>query len=253
MAEQTRILIVEDEAVTRDLLATLLRKEYAVTAVGDAASAIKSLAGGAFDLLVLDLNLPDGDGLALARQLGPRPGPAVIMVTSRSDDVDRIIGLELGADDYITKPFNPRELMARVKAVLRRLQAPAPAGTPQTPAAIGFDGWTLDTASRSLRDPRGRDVHLTRAEFDLLVVLASRTGRAQTRDQLLDAIAGRESAPFDRTIDVLIARLRRKIETDPKSPKLILTMPGFGYKFADGAPGDGKPAAGGKAAGKAKS
>jgi DNA-binding response OmpR family regulator len=230
MADQTRILIVEDEAVTRDLIATLLRKEYAVTAVADTTTALAQLKGGHFDLLVLDLNLPDGDGLALARAMGPRPGPAVIMVTARSDDVDRIIGLELGADDYITKPFNPRELMARVKAVLRRMQAPVPA---VAAPAVAFEGWALDMASRSLKDPKGNDVHLTRAEFDLLAVLATRAGRAQTRDQLLDAIAGRESAPFDRTIDVLIARLRRKIEVDPKSPKLILTMPGFGYKFAE--------------------
>jgi DNA-binding response OmpR family regulator len=240
MSEQTRILIVEDEAVTRDLIATLLRKEYAVTAVADAAAAVDQLKGGRFDLLVLDLNLPDGDGLTLARELGPRPGPAVIIVTARSDDVDRIIGLELGADDYITKPFNPRELMARVKAVLRRMQAPAPVAA--AAAAVAFDGWSLDMVSRSLKDPKGNDVHLTRAEFDLLAVLATRAGRAQTRDQLLDAIAGRESAPFDRTIDVLIARLRRKIEVDPKSPKLILTMPGFGYKFAEPPPPAAKKA-----------
>lgn len=236
MSGQARILIVEDELVTRDMLASLLGKEYSVTAVGDATTAVVRLKDGAFDLLVLDLNLPDGDGLALARQLGPRPGPAVIMVTARSDDVDRIIGLELGADDYITKPFNPRELMARIKAVLRRVQSPPAVPAAAAGAPVMFDGWTLDADSRSLRDPKGRDVHLTRAEFDLLAVLASRAGRAQTRDQLLDAIAGREAAPFDRTVDVLIARLRRKIEVDPKSPKLILTMPGFGYKFAETGP-----------------
>ncbi len=230
MAEQARILIIEDESVTRELLVALLGKEYNVTAVADAAAALAKLKSAPFDLLILDLNLPDTDGLTLARQLGPRPGPAVIIVTSRSDDVDRIIGLELGADDYIVKPFNPRELVARVKAVLRRLHAAPPAETAAGP--IVFNDWKLDTTSRSLWDPRGQEVHLTRAEFDLLAVLASRAGRAQTRDQLLDAIAGRESAPFDRTIDVLIARLRRKLETDPKVPKVILTMPGFGYKFA---------------------
>ncbi|HEX9463905.1 MAG TPA: response regulator transcription factor [Alphaproteobacteria bacterium] len=231
MADQARVLIIEDEAVTRDMLVTLLGKEYRVTAAADAAGALAKLKSASFDLLILDLNLPDADGLSLARQLGTRPGPAVIMVTSRADDVDRIIGLELGADDYITKPFNPRELMARVKAVLRRLHAPAVVAEASGP--ISFNGWKLDPTSRSLWDPRGREVHLTRAEFDLLAVLASRAGRAQTRDQLLDAIAGRESAPFDRTVDVLIARLRRKIEADPKVPKLILTMPGFGYKFAE--------------------
>ncbi len=231
MAEQARVLIIEDEAVTRDMLVTLLGKEHRVTGVADAAGALAKLKASSFDLLILDLNLPDADGLNFARELGPRPGPAVIMVTSRADDVDRIIGLEMGADDYITKPFNPRELVARVKAVLRRVQAPAMPETGADP--ITFNGWKLDTTSRSLWDPRGKEVHLTRAEFDLLSILASRAGRAQTRDQLLDAIAGRESAPFDRTIDVLIARLRRKIEVDPKAPKLILTMPGFGYKFAE--------------------
>src|SRR5262245_59949872 len=127
MADQARVLIIEDAAVTRDMLVTLLGKEYRVTGVADAAGARAKRKASTFDLLILDLNLPDADGLNLARQLGPRPGPAVIMVTSRADDVDRIIGLEMGADDYITKPFNPRELMARVKAVLRRVHAPAPA------------------------------------------------------------------------------------------------------------------------------
>jgi DNA-binding response OmpR family regulator len=238
MSDKPLVLIVEDEAVTRDMLVLLLGNEYAVTAVSAAAEALVQLQKTSFDLLVLDLNLPDGDGLALARQLGPRPKTAVIMVSARADDVDRIVGLELGADDYITKPFNPRELVARVKAVLRRMQGAA-APTAAENSSLHFDGWKLDAGSRSLWDPRGSEVHLTRAEFDLLMVLATRPGRAQTRDQLLDTIAGRESAPFDRTIDVLIARLRRKIEADPKSPRLILTVPSFGYKFTDPA----KPAA----------
>jgi len=238
MAEQARILIIEDESVTQELLVALLGKEYHVTAVSDVAGALAKLKASTFDLLILDLNLPDADGLTLARQLGPRPGPAVIIVTSRADDVDRIIGLELGADDYIVKPFNPRELMARVKAVLRRLHAAPASETAAGP--IVFNDWKLDTTSRSLWNPGGQEVHLTRAEFDLLAVLASRAGRAQTRDQLLDAIAGRESAPFDRTVDVLIARLRRKLETDPKVPKVILTMPGFGYKFAGQIKANGK-------------
>jgi two-component system, OmpR family, torCAD operon response regulator TorR len=231
-ADRPRILVIEDEAVTRDMMAALLGKEYAVTAVADTSTALAKLKTERFALLMLDLNLPDGDGLALARQLGPQPDIGVIIVSARADDVDRIVGLEVGADDYVTKPFNPRELLARVKAVLRRLHAPA-AVAPAAASKIAFSGWTLDMTSRSLWRPTGEEVHLTRAEFDLLAVLASRAGRAQTRDQLLDAIAGRESAPFDRTIDVLIARLRRKIEADPKAPKLILTMPGFGYKFAD--------------------
>lgn len=232
MADQARVLIVEDEAVTREMLVLLLGKEHAVTAVSSSAEALAKLRQTAFDLLLLDLNLPDGDGLALARQIGARAGMAVVMVTSRSDDIDRIIGLELGADDYVTKPFNPRELLARIKAVLRRLRAPAPGASGRN-SQLSFHGWTLNVDSRSLWDARGAEVHLTRAEFDLLAVLVDRAGRAQTRAQLLDAVAGREAEPFDRTIDVLIARLRRKIEGDPKSPKLILTVPGFGYKFVD--------------------
>jgi len=241
MTEKPRVLIVEDEPVTRDMLALLLGNEYAVTAVSAVAEALASLQKSQFELLILDLNLPDGDGLALARQLGPRPKTAVIMVTARADDVDRIVGLELGADDYITKPFNPRELLARVKAVLRRMQGPAEVPVESKESALQFEGWKLDAASRSLWDRGGHEVRLTRAEFDLLVVLAARPGRAQTRDQLLDTIAGRESAPFDRTIDVLIARLRRKIESDPKTPKLILTVPGFGYKFAEPSRPAGRP------------
>ncbi len=227
------ILIVDDERNIVELVRLYLTKEgFEVVTAGDGEEALAQYERHDPQLVVLDLMLPKLDGWDVCRELRRRGNVPILMLTARDDDVDSIVGLELGADDYVTKPFNPRELMARVKAVLRRMQGPA-----AIPAASGgpvlFEGWKLDPTSRSLWDPQGREVHLTRAEFDLLVVLASRAGRAQTRDQLLDAIAGRESAPFDRTIDVLIARLRRKIEADPKSPRFILTMPGFGYKFIE--------------------
>ena len=224
MAEQTRILIVEDEAVTRDLIATLLRKEYAVTPVADAAAALAQLKGGRFDLLVLDLNLPDGDGLALARELGPRPGPAVIIVTARSDDVDRIVGLELGADDYITKPFNPRELMARIKAVLRRFERPL------EPSVVNVGDITIDTGAMTLT-VRGTTVPTTATEFRLLDYLARHPGRVFTRDNLLDAVWRDTAFVTPRSVDVYVRRLREKIESDPEQPIYLRTVRGAGYRF----------------------
>lgn len=226
-----RVLVVEDEAVTRDLLTTLLSAEFAVSAAGSAADARARINQEQPRVVLLDLNLPDGDGLALAREVSARPGIGTIMVTARSDEIDRIIGLEVGADDYITKPFNPRELLARVRALVRRMHAGQAAET-TTEDVLRFDGWILDIGGRSLRNAAGQEVHLTRAEFDLLATLASRLGRVQTRDQLLDAVAGRDADPFDRTIDVLVGRVRRKIESDPKAPRLIVTVPGYGYKLS---------------------
>lgn len=230
-----RILVIEDETVTRDLLTTLLVAEFEVTAVASAAEARARLRQEQPHIVLLDLNLPDEDGLALAREVCTRPGIGTIMVTARSDEIDRIVGLEVGADDYITKPFNPRELLARVKALMRRLRAGQAIGA-VVEGVVHFDGWTLDLGGRSLRNATGQEVHLTRAEFDLLATLASRLGRVQTRDQLLDAVAGRGADPFDRTIDVLIGRVRRKIESDPKAPRLIVTVPGYGYKFVPPTP-----------------
>ncbi|MBM3597488.1 MAG: response regulator transcription factor [Alphaproteobacteria bacterium] len=229
-----RVLVVEDEAVTRDLLTTLLAAEFEVSMAANAAEARERLSRNQPLIVLLDLNLPDGDGLALAREVGARSGIGMIMVTARTDEIDRIVGLEVGADDYITKPFNPRELLARVKALVRRMRGAAggkPAGA-GAGSVLRFEGWTLDMGGRSLHNAQGQEVYLTRAEFDLLATLAGRIGRVQTRDQLLDAVAGRGPDPLDRTIDVLVGRVRRKIENDPKVPKLIVTVPGYGYKFA---------------------
>lgn len=233
---RVRALVIEDEVVTRDLLTTLLATEFEVSSAASAAEACRRIGEDQPRVVLLDLNLTDGDGLALAREVCGRPGIGTIMVTARSDEIDRIVGLEVGADDYITKPFNPRELLARVRALLRRMQASQTIES-TVEGVLRFDGWTLDVGGRSLRNAAGHEVHMTRAEFDLLATLASRLGRVQTRYQLLGAVAGRGADPFDRTIDVLVGRVRRKIESDPKAPRLIVTVPGYGYKLAASATG----------------
>jgi two-component system torCAD operon response regulator TorR len=230
--DPARVLVVEDEPATRDMMRELLeRAGYAVVAVGTAAEARRVLAGAAPSLVVLDLNLPDQSGLVLDRELAGRQGFGVIIVTARADVIDRILGLELGADDYLTKPFAPGEFVARVKALMRRLTGQA--ASPAAPAVVHrFYGWTLNPVEHSLRNPQGLPVHLTRSEFDLLLILAARPGRLQRRDELLRAISGREPETVTRAIDALVARLRRKIEADPKAPQLIQTVPGLGYRFA---------------------
>jgi two-component system OmpR family response regulator len=188
-----------------------------------------------FDLVVLDLMLPGEDGLALCRRLRQTSELPVIMLTALGDDADRIVGLEMGADDYLAKPFNPRELLARIRAVLRRAQ---PADRIDA-AAVGerhdvfrFLGWTLDPARRELRDPEGTLVPLTAGEYGLLLAMVERPQRVLSRDQLLDLTRGREAGPFDRSVDVQLGRLRRKIEADPKNPELIKTVRGGGYVLA---------------------
>lgn len=226
------IVVVEDEAATRAMLVKVLEDaEFRVSAVEDAASARAAVKNETPDLVLLDLNLPDESGLTLARELCGRPEFATIIVTARSQDMDRVAGLEIGADDYVVKPFLPRELVARVNVVLRRLGGAVGRAAETGDGALKFEGWVLDLGAHTLLDPQGRDVPLTRAEFSLLAALAARAGRPQTRDQLLDAVSHRDWAPVDRTIDVLVSRLRRKIEANPKAPRLILTLPGIGYKF----------------------
>jgi len=186
-------------------------------------------------LVLLDLGLGDEDGLAIARRLREHHRCGLVIVTGRSDAVDKIVGLEVGADDYVTKPFDLRELVARIKAVLRRLEthAPAPIATPEAPvrATLRFAGWSLDTAARTLISPQQHAVALTTGEFDLLSTFARHAGRVLSRDFLLEATRGRESGPFDRTIDVQVGRLRRKIETDPENPQIIKSVRGAGYLF----------------------
>ena len=184
------------------------------------------------DLLLLDLGLPGEDGLALMRSLRETSSIPVIVVTGRGEPVDRILGLEIGADDYVTKPFDVRELGARVRSVLRRsIERTAKPGSGTTPHVVRFAGWTLDLDARRLESPQKNVVELTTGEFDLLAVLVKAPGRVHSRDELLAVTRNREAGPFDRTIDVQIGRLRRKIEADPQHPELIKSIRGAGYLF----------------------
>jgi two-component system OmpR family response regulator len=197
----------------------------------------EALAGHAIDLIVLDLMLPGEDGLALCRWVRARSNVPVIMLTARGEEIDRIVGLEMGADDYLPKPFNPRELVARIKAVLRRADRPsggfASGGAPRNPREIlTFAGWRLDVGARRLTAPDGVLVPLSAGEFDLLAAFTSHPQRVLSRDYLLDLAKGRAAQPFDRSIDVQVSRLRRKIEEDPSNPQLITTVRGGGYMFS---------------------
>jgi len=187
-------------------------------------------------LVLLDLGLPGEDGFAIARQLREHHRCGLVIVSGRGEAIDKVVGLEVGADDYVTKPFDLRELLARIKAVLRRLEPPAPAeaaaGASPGAARWRFAGYLLDTGPRSVRDAGGREVALTGGEFDLLVVLCRHAGRVLSRDFLLEATRGREAGPFDRTIDVQVGRLRRKLEADPENPVLIKSVRGAGYLLA---------------------
>lgn len=232
------ILAVDDDEPILELLTSYLTAEgYRVTAAADAASARKVIEGDPIDLIVLDLRLPDGDGLSLVRELRQDPRPEsrtpVIILSSKDQDVDRIVGLELGADDYLTKPFNPRELLARIKAVLRRAGAEvhAPRPVDELRAVVQFADWELDMTAQRLRSADGREVDLTKAEYGLLAAFVKRPQRVLTRDQLLDLTRADGAEVFDRSIDVLILRLRRKIESNPKEPRIIKTERGAGYVF----------------------
>jgi two-component system phosphate regulon response regulator OmpR len=231
------ILVVDDDAALCDMLATYLGDQgFTVRTAGSGGEMDKALAAASPDLILLDIMLPGEDGLSLTRRLRAHGNIPIIMLSARGEDVDRIVGLELGADDYVAKPFNPRELLARLRAVLRRRAASAP-GAPT--AAVAFGPFRLDLASHSLtRD--GELVALTTAEFTLLSVLARHPGRVLSRDQLVSLAQDAERIPFDRSIDVRVARLRRKIEPDPDNPRYIRTVWGAGYLFSPGAAG-GEP------------
>ena len=229
----THVLIVEDDEVARTKLAGYLETAgHRVSEAVDGRELRRIMAGDPVDLVLLDINLPGEDGLDLTRFIRASYDVGVILVTGRTDDVDRIVGLEIGADDYVTKPFNPRELLARVKTLLRRTTAHAP----QVSESRGFrtfSGWRFDIRSRRLVSPEGDRVALTRAEFELLNAMIAHPGTVLTRERLLGCITHRSWEPGDRTVDVLVRRLRRKLEADPKSPELIITAHGEGYMFAD--------------------
>lgn len=231
MTATPHVLIVDDDAEIRDLLSRFLMKHgLRVTTAGDGRQMDQRLRQGRFDLLVLDLMLPGEDGLSLCRRLRAESPLPIIMLTAVSEETDRIIGLEMGADDYVTKPFNPRELLARIKAVLRRTSA-AGRGAPGDGLRLEFDGWRLDAGRRELHSPDGLLVSLTGGELDLLIAFAEHPRRVLSRQQLLDLTRGRLAAPFDRSIDVQVSRLRRKVEVDPKTPNLIKTVRSGGYLF----------------------
>ncbi|KZK93376.1 Aerobic respiration control protein ArcA [Pseudovibrio sp. Ad5] len=231
MTNKAHILVVDDDLTSRVALSGYFETEgYRVSEAEDGAQMRSVFAGGDVDLIMLDIRLPDDDGLTLLKDVRKKSDVGIIMVTGRTDDVDRIVALEMEADDYVIKPFNPRELLARSKNLLRRVRAG------RVPAAVdervlNFSGWVLDLDKRGLQSPEGEDVRLTRGEFELLSALVENKGRVLTRDNLLDHLNHREWDPSDRTVDVLIGRLRRKIEANPKDPTLIMTVHGVGYVF----------------------
>ncbi|WP_279451825.1 response regulator [Aeromonas dhakensis] len=229
----THILVVDDHSEIRDLLKRFLEQHgLRVSCARDGKEMKRLLEEREFDLLVLDLMMPGEDGLTLCRELRAKSSLPIIMLTAMGEETDRIIGLEMGADDYLAKPFNLRELLARIKAVMRRTQVePQPVAEALT-RDLRFDRWLLDINRRELVDEEGVGLSLSTAEFDLLRVFLERPQRVLSRDQLLDLARGREAVAFDRAIDTLVSRLRRKLERDPKNPELIKTIWGGGYLFA---------------------
>jgi len=233
MAKQDHILVVDDDAETRNLLREYLQKNgYRVSAAADGNAMRAAMSASHPDLVVLDVMLPGEDGLSLCRDLRARGNVPVIMLTARGEETDRIVGLELGADDYVPKPFNPRELLARVKSVLRRTRSLPENLQPDAASEFRFSGWALDVATRNLTSPDGVVVPLSGTEFSLLRVFLAHPNRVLTRDQLIDLMLSRDAAPFDRAIDVQVSRLRHRLRDDAREPEIIKTVRGQGYVFA---------------------
>lgn len=229
-----KILVVDDDPGLRELLQEYLSSQgYEVRTVADGPAMEQFMRQETVDLVILDLMLPGEDGLTLARKLKARGSQPVIMLSARGEDVDRIVGLEVGADDYLAKPFNPRELLARIRAVLRRSEETASHIEESAPAAYRFGPFLLNPNSRSLLK-NGAEIPLTAREFNLLSIFVEHPNRVLTRDFLMDVMKGYERDPFDRSIDVTVTRLRRKIEQDPSSPEYVRTVWGEGYLFAPG-------------------
>jgi len=232
MPNAPHVMIVDDHREIRDLVARALAKEgFRVTTAADGKAMRKLLADGRFDLILLDLMLPGEDGLSLCRSLRAQSDIPIIMLTAKGEEVDRVIGLEMGADDYLPKPFGSRELIARIKAVLRRSRDRADAAAADRPARYRFDRWVLDTGARELIRDDGVVVPLSTGEYDLLIAFVERLQRVLNRDQLLDLARGRSSHALDRSIDTQVSRLRKKLEPDPSRPKLLKTVWGGGYTF----------------------
>jgi two-component system OmpR family response regulator len=233
MSSTPHILIVDDHREIRELVSRALAKEgFRVSVAADGRAMRQALSDGRIDLILLDLMLPGEDGLSLCRRLRTRSNIPIIMLTAKGDEVDRVIGLEMGADDYLPKPFGSRELVARIRAVLRRSrETGAASGSIERPKHYRFGSWRLDTNRRQLIHDDTTVVPLSTGEYDLLVVLVERPQRVLSRDQLLDLARGRSATTLDRSIDTQVSRLRRKLEEDPTKPSIIKTVWGGGYMF----------------------
>jgi two-component system OmpR family response regulator len=227
------VLIVDDDKELRALLSTFLaRNGFRVTGAENGTAMMRTLDTARIDLIILDIMMPGEDGLSLCRRLRASGTIPIIMLTAVGNEVDRVVGLEMGADDYLPKPFSTRELLARIRAVLRRSALPQPGSPAGSGRTFEFAGWRLDVTHRQLRSPENALVDLRAAEFDLLLALVERPQHVLTRDQLLDLARGRAAEAFDRSIDVHISRLRHRIEVDPKEPEFIKTVRSGGYVFA---------------------
>ncbi len=233
MNSTDHILIVDDDRDIRALLGDYLQKNgYRVTLVADGKRMQEVLESENISIIVLDLMLPGEDGLVLCRNIRAKSQIPVLMLTAKGDDMDRIVGLEMGADDYVAKPFNPRELLSRIKSILRRSKASQEAIKPDEANVVRFSGWHLDMLSRQLTSPQGVAVPLSGSEYRLLRVFIDHANRILNRDQLMDLCRGREMFPFDRSIDVQVSRLRQRLGDDAKEPMLIKTIRGEGYMLA---------------------
>jgi len=230
MTNSDHVLVVDDDAEIRNLLCEYLQKNgYRVTAVAEGKGMWATIDAGRVDIVVLDLMLPGDDGLTLCRNLRARSEVPVIMLTARGEETDRIVGLEMGADDYLAKPFNPRELLARIKSILRRSRALPDNLQPEEASTIRFAGWTLDLGARNLLSPEGVVVALSGTEYKLLRIFLAHPNRVLNRDQLIDLMLSRDASPFDRSIDVQVSRLRHRLGEGAKEPAIIKTVRGEGY------------------------
>lgn len=233
MDTQDHVLVVDDDSEIRNLLREYLQKNgYRVSVAADGKEMWRALEHAAPDIVVLDLMLPGDDGLTLCRKLRARSSLPIIMLTARGEETDRIVGLEMGADDYLAKPFGPRELLARIKSVLRRTRALPANLQPDEARRIRFGGWMLDVAARHLVSPQGTVVPLSGTEYKLLRTFLSHPNRTLNRDQLIDLMLSRDAAPFDRSIDVQVSRLRHRLANDPSEPSIIKTVRGEGYALS---------------------